>query len=289
MSSLLEIKNLKVSYKNKMIAVDDINFDIKAGEIISIVGESGSGKSTLIKSILNLLGDSGKIENGSISFADSKDLMKDISKYRGSEISMIFQDAGLSMNPIRTVRNQFVEYSRTHKNISKKEAEEIAKTWLRKLNLIDVERVLDSYPFELSGGMKQRVVLAMIMSQNPKLLLADEPTSALDVTVQAQILSLIKKLQKETELSVALVSHDFGVIAGMCDYVYIMYRGNVVEKGNVEEIFSNAQHPYTKQLLAAARLENKESELLTVDYEQNKSGYVWEKVSDTHEYLKEVE
>ena len=215
--------------------------------------------------------------------------MKDISKYRGSEISMIFQDAGLSMNPIRTVRNQFLEYIRTHKNISKKEAEEIAKTWLRKLNLIDVERVLDSYPFELSGGMKQRVVLAMIMSQNPKLLLADEPTSALDVTVQAQILSLIKKLQKETELSVALVSHDFGVIAGMCDYVYIMYRGNVVEKGNVEEIFSNAQHPYTKQLLAAARLENKESELLTVDYEQNKSGYVWEKVSDTHEYLKEVE
>ena len=147
MSSLLEIKNLKVSYKNKMIAVDDINFNIKAGEIISIVGESGSGKSTLIKSILNLLGDSGKIENGSISFADSKDLMKDISKYRGSEISMIFQDAGLSMNPIRTVRNQFLEYIRTHKNISKKEAEEIAKTWLRKLNLIDVERVLDSYPF----------------------------------------------------------------------------------------------------------------------------------------------
>ena len=120
MSSLLEIKNLKVSYKNKMIAVDDINFNIKAGEIISIVGESGSGKSTLIKSILNLLGDSGKIENGSISFADSKDLMKDISKYRGSEISMIFQDAGLSMNPIRTVRNQFLEYIRTHKNISKK-------------------------------------------------------------------------------------------------------------------------------------------------------------------------
>ena len=137
--------------------------------------------------------------------------------------------------------------------------------------------------------MRQRILIAMSILANPKLLIADEPTTALDVTVQAQILSLIKKLQKETELSVALVSHDFGVIAGMCDYVYIMYRGNVVEKGNVEEIFSNAKHPYTKQLLAAARLENKESELLTVDYEQNKSGYVWEKVSDTHEYLKEVE
>jgi oligopeptide transport ATP-binding protein OppD len=148
---------------------------------------------------------------------------------------------------------------------------------------------MKQYPHELSGGMRQRILIAMSILANPKLLIADEPTTALDVTVQAQILSLIKKLQKETELSVALVSHDFGVIAGMCDYVYIMYRGNVVEKGNVEEIFSNAQHPYTKQLLAAARLENKESELLTVDYEQNKSGYVWEKVSDTHEYLKEVE
>ena len=148
---------------------------------------------------------------------------------------------------------------------------------------------MKQYPHELSGGMRQRILIAMSILANPKLLIADEPTTALDVTVQAQILSLIKKLQKETELSVALVSHDFGVIAGMCDYVYIMYRGNVVEKGNVEEIFSNAQHPYTKQLLAAARLENKESELITVDYEQNKSGYVWEKVSDTHEYLKEVE
>ena len=129
----------------------------------------------------------------------------------------------------------------------------------------------------------------MALIANPKLLVADEPTTALDVTVQAQILSLIKKLQKETELSVALVSHDFGVIAGMCDYVYIMYRGRVVEKGNVEEIFSNAQHPYTKQLLAAARLENTNKELLTVDYKEDDKHYTWQKLSDTHEYLKEVE
>ena len=129
----------------------------------------------------------------------------------------------------------------------------------------------------------------MALLANPKLLVADEPTTALDVTVQAQILSLIKKLQKETELSVALVSHDFGVIAGMCDYVYIMYRGRVVEKGNVEEIFSNAQHPYTKQLLAAARLENTNKELLTVDYKEDDKHYTWQKLSDTHEYLKEVE
>ena len=129
----------------------------------------------------------------------------------------------------------------------------------------------------------------MALLANPKLLVADEPTTALDVTVQAQILSLIKKLQKETELSVALVSHDFGVIAGMCDYVYIMYRGRVVEKGNVGEIFSNAQHPYTKQLLAAARLENTNKELLTVDYKEDDKHYTWQKLSDTHEYLKEVE
>ena len=137
--------------------------------------------------------------------------------------------------------------------------------------------------------MRQRILIAMALLANPKLLVADEPTTALDVTVQAQILSLIKKLQKETELSVALVSHDFGVIAGMCDYVYIMYRGRVVEKGNVEEIFSNAQHPYTKQLLAAARLENTNKELLTVDYKEDDKHYTWQKLSDTHEYLKEVE
>ena len=214
---------------------------------------------------------------------------KEVKKGEKLPISMIFQNPMTSLNPVRTIGYHLIEVIERFQKKSKKEATELAIAQLEKVGILNAPLRMKQYPHELSGGMRQRILIAMSILANPKLLIADEPTTALDVTVQAQILSLIKKLQKETELSVALVSHDFGVIAGMCDYVYIMYRGNVVEKGNVEEIFSNAQHPYTKQLLAAARLENKESELLTVNYEQNKSGYVWEKVSDTHEYLKEVE
>ena len=177
--------------------------------------------------------------------------MKDISKYRGSEISMIFQDAGLSMNPIRTVRNQFLEYIRTHKNISKKEAEEIAKTWLRKLNLIDVERVLDSYPFELSGGMKQRVVLAMIMSQNPKLLLADEPTSALDVTVQAQVVKELKKIREEYNTAIIMVTHNMAVASYISDRIAVMKDGKILEFCTRDEIIKNPKTEYTKILLEA--------------------------------------
>ena len=288
MANIVELKNLKVDYTpkqgNKQEIIQGIDINIKKGHITGVVGESGSGKSILMRSIMSIL--PNNVDDTYESFLFDG---KEVNKGEKLPISMIFQNPMTSLNPVRTIGYHLIEVIERFQKKSKKEAEELAIAQLEKVGILNAPLRMKQYPHELSGGMRQRILIAMSILANPKLLIADEPTTALDVTVQAQILSLIKKLQKETELSVALVSHDFGVIAGMCDYVYIMYRGNVVEKGNVEEIFSNATHPYTKQLLAAARLENKESELLTVDYEQNKSGYVWEKVSDTHEYLKEVE
>ena len=288
MTNIVELKNLKVDYTpkqgNKQEIIHGIDIDIKKGHITGVVGESGSGKSILMRSIMSIL--PNNVDDNYDKFLFDG---KEVKKGEKLPISMIFQNPMTSLNPVRTIGYHLIEVIERFQKKSKKEAAELAIAQLERVGILNAPLRMKQYPHELSGGMRQRILIAMSILANPKLLIADEPTTALDVTVQAQILSLIKKLQKETELSVALVSHDFGVIAGMCDYVYIMYRGNVVEKGNVEEIFSNAQHPYTKQLLAAARLENKESELLTVDYEQNKSGYVWEKVSDTHEYLKEVE
>ena len=288
MANIVELKNLKVDYTpkqgNKQEIIHGIDIDIKEGHITGVVGESGSGKSILMRSIMSIL--PNNVDDNYEKFLFDG---KEVKKGEKLPISMIFQNPMTSLNPVRTIGYHLIEVIERFQKKSKKEATELAIAQLERVGILNAPLRMKQYPHELSGGMRQRILIAMSILANPKLLIADEPTTALDVTVQAQILSLIKKLQKETELSVALVSHDFGVIAGMCDYVYIMYRGNVVEKGNVEEIFSNAQHPYTKQLLAAARLENKESELLTVDYEQNKSGYVWEKVSDTHEYLKEVE
>ena len=288
MANIVELKNLKVDYTpkqgNKQEIIHGIAIDIKKGHITGVVGESGSGKSILMRSIMSIL--PNNVDDNYEKFLFDG---KEVKKGEKLPISMIFQNPMTSLNPVRTIGYHLIEVIERFQKKSKKEATELAIAQLERVGILNAPLRMKQYPHELSGGMRQRILIAMSILANPKLLIADEPTTALDVTVQAQILSLIKKLQKETELSVALVSHDFGVIAGMCDYVYIMYRGNVVEKGNVEEIFSNAQHPYTKQLLAAARLENKESELLTVDYEQNKSGYVWEKVSDTHEYLKEVE
>jgi len=288
MTNIVELKNLTVNYKpNKEVdkqLIHGIDINFRKGHITGVVGESGSGKSILMRSIMSILPNNIFDENDKFNFDG-----KEVKKGEKLPISMIFQNPMTSLDPVRTIGFHLIEVIERFQNKSKEEAKKLAIEQLVKVGILNAPLRMEQYPHELSGGMRQRILIAMALLANPKLLVADEPTTALDVTVQAQILSLIKKLQKETELSVALVSHDFGVIAGMCDYVYIMYRGRVIEKGNVEEIFSNAQHPYTKQLLAAARLENTNKELLTVDYKEDDKHYTWQKLSDTHEYLKEVE
>lgn len=288
MTNIVELKNLTVNYKpNKEVdkqLIHGIDINFRKGHITGVVGESGSGKSILMRSIMSILPNNIFDKNDKFIFD-----RKEVKKGEKLPISMIFQNPMTSLDPVRTIGFHLIEVIERFQNKSKEEAKKLAIEQLEKVGILNAPLRMEQYPHELSGGMRQRILIAMALLANPKLLVADEPTTALDVTVQAQILSLIKKLQKETELSVALVSHDFGVIAGMCDYVYIMYRGRVVEKGNVEEIFSNAQHPYTKQLLAAARLENTNNELLTVDYKEDDKHYTWQKLSDTHECLKEVE
>ena len=288
MTNIVELKNLTVNYKpNKEVdkqLIHGIDINFRKGHITGVVGESGSGKSILMRSIMSILPNNIFDKNDKFFFDG-----KEVKNGEKLPISMIFQNPMTSLDPVRTIGFHLIEVIERFQNKSKEDAKKLAIEQLEKVGILNAPLRMEQYPHELSGGMRQRILIAMALLANPKLLVADEPTTALDVTVQAQILSLIKKLQKETELSVALVSHDFGVIAGMCDYVYIMYRGRVVEKGNVEEIFSNAQHPYTKQLLAAARLENTNNELLTVDYKEDDKHYTWQKLSDTHEYLKEVE
>lgn len=288
MINIVELKNLTVNYKpNKEVdkqLIHGIDINFRKGHITGVVGESGSGKSILMRSIMSILPNNIFDKNDKFNFDG-----KAVKRGEKLPISMIFQNPMTSLDPVRTIGFHLIEVIERFQNKSKDDAKKLAIEQLEKVGIVNAPLRMEQYPHELSGGMRQRILIAMALLANPKLLVADEPTTALDVTVQAQILSLIKKLQKETELSVALVSHDFGVIAGMCDYVYIMYRGRVVEKGNVEEIFSNAQHPYTKQLLAAAKLENTNKELLTVDYKEDDKHYTWQKLSDTHEYLKEVE
>ena len=238
MKPLLEIKNLNINYKNSIKAVKDVNFTLEDNQIISIVGESGSGKSTLIRAMLKLLPMGGEIESGNIFFL-------------GKDIGMIFQDPNSTMDPIKIIEKQFIEYILEHNNMSKKEAIELAKEYLLKLNLTDVDRVLKSYPFELSGGMKQRVAIAMAMAQSPRLLLADEPTSALDVTVQAQVIKELKRIRENFKTAIILVTHNMGVASYISDKIAVMKNGEIIEFGDKEQIIKNPQKEYTKSLLNA--------------------------------------
>jgi peptide/nickel transport system ATP-binding protein len=253
---LFEIKDLKTYFKNDddMIpAVDGVSFYVNSGETVGIVGESGSGKSVTLLTAMRLLDDtSAKVMGGSIHF-NGVDLLsaseRDIRKIRGKDMAMIFQEPMTSLNPVHKIGKQIREAIEWHLKLSKKEAQKRTIEMLKLVGIPRAEEIYNDYPHQLSGGMRQRVMIAMAMSCEPKLLIADEPTTALDVTIQAQILELMKKLKTEKDISIILITHDLGVVAEMCDRVVVMYAGRVVEEGPVEKIFENPQHPYTKGLL----------------------------------------
>lgn len=254
--TLLEVKNLKTKFNTddgSFFAVDDVSFSVKKGQTLGIVGESGCGKSVTSLSIMKLIQSPGKIEAGQI-FYRGKDLLKtsddEMRSIRGNEIAMIFQEPMTSLNPVYTCGNQIAEAIAIHyPKLTKPEIKARAIEMLRKVGIPAPEKRYDEYPHQLSGGMRQRVMIAMAISCNPQLLIADEPTTALDVTIQAQILDLMRNLQKDFGAGMILITHDLGVVAEMCQDVVVMYAGKVVEYGTVEDIFYRPKHPYTRGLL----------------------------------------
>ena len=254
---LLSVRNLKTSFfthVGEVKAVRGISFDVNEGEVLGIVGESGSGKSVTSLSIMGLLQYPGRVVDGEILLNGediltySKDQMR---KVRGKEIAMIFQDPMTSLNPVYTIGNQVMEMILEHEKMTKREARARAIEMLKLVGIPAAEKRIDSYPHEFSGGMRQRVMIALALSCNPKLLIADEPTTALDVTIQAQILSLIKSLNKQFGMTTMLITHDLGVVATVCDKVAVMYGGLIMEYGTVDEIFYHPRHPYTMGLLGS--------------------------------------
>lgn len=257
MTPVLEVKKLEVAFsgmKQEVICLDKINFSLKDGEILCLVGESGSGKSVTALSIMGLLGKNGRITDGEILF-QGKPLVNQSGKYqegiRGKEISMIFQDIMTSLNPVFTIGFQMVETLTHHLKINKQEAKVQAIQLLEKVGLTNPELIMKKFPHTLSGGMRQRVMIAMALACRPRILIADEPTTALDVTIQAQIMTLLKQLKEEYKMSIILVTHDMGVVAEMADRVLVMYAGQIVEEASVLDIFEHPAQPYTKALLQA--------------------------------------
>lgn len=252
---MLEVKNLKTSFftqSGEVKAVDDVSFSLSKGKTLVIVGESGCGKTVTGLSLLRLISPPGKIVGGQIVY-QGKDLLNlsqsEMRKIRGNEISMIFQEPGSSLNPVFTIGNQIRETIALHQKLSKKETAERAIEMLRMVGIASAEERINDYPHQLSGGMKQRVMIAMALACNPNVLIADEPTTALDVTVQIQILDLLKDLQKRVGMAMIFITHDFGVVSEIGDDLMVMYAGQVVEYGNAQQILKNPQMPYTKALL----------------------------------------
>jgi peptide/nickel transport system ATP-binding protein len=255
---LLEVKNLETAFDidgTFYNAVDNVSFTVKPRQIVGIVGESGCGKSVMSLSIMKLLPKGiGKIRSGEILFDGinlEKLTDKEINRIRGKDISMIFQEPMTSLNPVFTIGFQLQEVLFNHQKISKQEARQKSIALLKSVGISRPEKIIDEYPHQLSGGMRQRVMIAIAIACQPKLLIADEPTTALDVTVQAQILELLKEIQEINDMSVILITHDLGVVAEMCDEVIVMYAGRIAEKTDVDTLFHNPKHPYTKLLMGA--------------------------------------
>ncbi|QPQ37001.1 ABC transporter ATP-binding protein [Lysinibacillus sp. JNUCC-52] len=272
MNLILEVKNLKTGFDidgEIYHAVDNVSFTVKPGQIVGIVGESGCGKSVMSLSIMQLLPQGiGKVTGGEIKF-QGKNIegykSDEMNKIRGKDISMIFQEPMTSLNPVFTIGNQIEEILLNHLPISKTEARKQSIELLKSVGIPRPDKIVDEYPHQLSGGMRQRVMIAIAIACHPKLLIADEPTTALDVTVQAQILELLRKIQAENDMSIILITHDLGVVAEMCDEVIIMYAGKIVERTNVDNLFYNPKHPYTKLLMASIpRIDIEVSELTTI-------------------------
>lgn len=269
---LLEVRNLKVYFpidEGIVKAVDDVSFTIHEGETLGIVGESGSGKSVTALTVMRILATNGRIMGGQVLFR-GRDLLtmpeREMQKIRGNEIAMIFQDPMTCLNPVLSVGDQLSEAIVLHQGVQKKEAWERATSMLKRVRIPLPDDRMKQFPFELSGGMRQRVMIAMALSCNPALLIADEPTTALDVTIQAQILELIGELQQEYNMAVQMITHDLGVVAEICDRVVVMYAGRIAETGACDDIFKRPKHPYTEGLLACLpRLGEKRDRLHPID------------------------
>lgn len=255
MSHLLEVEGLTTVFTGdygETTSVDHVSFHVDEGEVVCIVGESGCGKSVTNLSVMGLLSRGGKVTEGRVLFED-RDLLamseKELDKIRGDRMTMIFQDPLTSLNPVFTVGNQIMESLQIHRGLSKDEARKQAEELLSRVGMPDAKGTMKKYPHTLSGGMRQRVMIAMALSCKPKLLIADEPTTALDVTIQAQIMQLLKELQKENKMAMILITHDIGLVAHMADRVIVMYAGQIIEEAPVRELFRHPKHPYTRALM----------------------------------------
>ena len=266
--ALLEVRDLHTAFTTPagtVNAVNGVSFDLERGKVLGIVGESGSGKSVTAYSIMQILEKNGKIASGSIK-VDGQELVgageKVMKTVRGNKISIIFQDPMTSLNPTYTIGHQLVEAIVLHTDRNKKQAWERAVEMLRLVNINEPEKRMKQYPFEFSGGMRQRIMIAMALACEPDILIADEPTTALDVTIQAQILELMQSLQKELGMAIIMITHDLGVVAQMCDEVIVMYAGSICEQGTADEIFYNPCHEYTKGLMRSIPTVNNDDEKL---------------------------